>query len=100
MSENQDNRTKPSDKPVAGGGYTLFQLSKALTAATQHPDPETRRRAQQKAENWSRVFEQLVIGSLMVGSRTPLAGVPAWVTLKVLTGGFATGELLAGGQRL
>ncbi len=97
MAENQDSRKEAVGKPAVGRGYPLFQLSKALTAAAQHPDPETRQRAQQRAESWAQVFEQLVNGSLAAGSRTPLAGVPAWVTLKVLTGGFATGELLAAG---
>ena len=36
-------------------------------------------------------------GTTSVGSHTPLAGVPAWVTLEVEKGGFATGGLLAGG---
>lgn len=98
MPENQDHHNKDAEKPVIGGGYPLFQLSKALTTAAQHPDLETRQRAQQRAESWARVFEQLVNGNLQVGSRTPLTGIPAWVTLKVLTGGFASGELLAGGQ--
>lgn len=97
MAENQDRHNKNAGEPVIGGGYPLFQLSKALATAARHPDPETRQRAQRRAENWAQVFEQLVNGDLKVGSRTPLAGTPAWVTLKVLTGGFASGELLAGG---
>ena len=36
-------------------------------------------------------------GALQVGSRTPVAGTPSWVTLEVVQGGFATGEPLAGG---
>ncbi|MDP1051005.1 hypothetical protein, partial [Klebsiella quasipneumoniae] len=32
------------------------------------------------------------------GSRTPLAEIPDWVTLEVITGGFATGNLLASGE--
>lgn len=39
-------------------------------------------------------------GSLHVGSRNPLKHVPTWVTLEVVTGGFATGSLLAGGALL
>ena len=34
------------------------------------------------------------------GSRTPLPQVPSWVTLEVVRGGFATGELKAGGTLL
>ncbi len=36
-------------------------------------------------------------GSLSVGSRTPVENAPSWATLEVVTGGFATGQLLAGG---
>ncbi|MBK9205232.1 MAG: hypothetical protein IPL73_22960 [Candidatus Obscuribacter sp.] len=39
----------------------------------------------------------LLDGTLKVGERQPLAGVPAWVTLNVVTGGFATGDFAAGG---
>jgi hypothetical protein len=30
-----------------------------------------------------------------VGSRTPVSGTPAWVTLEVAHGGFASGQLVA-----
>lgn len=36
-------------------------------------------------------------GAVDYGSRTPVDGVPGWATLEVVTGGFATGELLADG---
>ena len=36
-------------------------------------------------------------GRLSVGSRTPVAGFPAWVTPEVVRGGFATGNPSAGG---
>ncbi|WP_250001675.1 hypothetical protein [Actinoplanes sp. M2I2] len=36
-------------------------------------------------------------GALTIGSRTPVAGLPAWVTPEVLRGGFATGTPAAGG---
>ena len=36
-------------------------------------------------------------GSLRVGSRTPVADAPPWVTLEVVHGGFATGRFAAGG---
>lgn len=35
-----------------------------------------------------------------MGSRTPVAETPAWLTLEVVTGGFATGKLQAGGALL
>src|SRR5690349_19980806 len=36
-------------------------------------------------------------GTVRVGSRTPMAGLPAWVTPQVMRGGFATGTPVAGG---
>lgn len=36
-------------------------------------------------------------GTALYGSRAPLVDVPEWVTLEVGTGGFATGQYLAGG---
>jgi hypothetical protein len=59
-----------------------------------------RGRAQEKVAKWVAVFEGIVNGTLDVGSRTPLGGVPGWATLEVVTGGFATGGLLAGGPLL
>ncbi len=89
--------TEAGEAVLVGVGYPLFQLAKALTTAGDHADPATRQRARQRVAEWIAVFEGMVTGTLMVGSRTPLAGVPAWATLKVVTGGFATGELLAAG---
>jgi hypothetical protein len=51
-------------------------------------------------EQFRLVVDGIRQGHLAVGSRTPVADVPAWATLKVVTGGFATGELLAGGPLL
>lgn len=44
---------------------------------------------------WRALVAGMTDGSLTVGSRTPVAGTPAWVTLEVAHGGFATGRLLA-----
>jgi hypothetical protein len=38
---------------------------------------------------------KMLSGSIDVGARTPIRDAPAWVTLKVLQGGFASGELSA-----
>jgi hypothetical protein len=46
---------------------------------------------------WVSVIEGMFSGALQVGSRTPVASAPNWATLEVAHGGFATGELLAGG---
>ncbi len=87
-------------KARANPGYALFQLAKALTTGAQHEDPATRERAQVKGAKWATVFTGILDGTLDVGSRTPLEGVPGWATLEVITGGFATGELFAGGPLL
>jgi hypothetical protein len=78
-------------------GYAHFQIAKALTTSQQHADAATRERAQQKVGKWKRVLGGTDSGLLNVGSRTPVADVPDWATLEVVTGGFATGELLAAG---
>lgn len=92
--------TPTSGPHAANPGYAVFQLAKALTTAEGHDDADTRERAKRKADKWVSVFTQMIDGSLHVGSRTPLKEVPTWVTLEVVTGGFATGSLLAGGKLL
>ena len=96
MEENTANTSTPQINP----GYGLFQIAKALTTSGQHPDPATRVRALQKIEKWTKVLNGIFSGQLGVGSRTPVASKPGWVTLEVATGGFATGNALAGGPLL
>ncbi|WP_424187108.1 hypothetical protein ACOBQX_04540 [Actinokineospora sp. G85] len=48
-----------------------------------------------KVRQWRDVVAGIAEGRIAVGSRTPVAGVPAWVTPEVAHGGFATGALLA-----
>lgn len=81
----------------ANPGYVIGQIARALTTSATHPDPETRERAQQRIARWSAVFQGMLSGALQIGSRTPVEGTPAWATLEVIGGGFATGRLLAGG---
>lgn len=78
-------------------GYVLEQLARALATAEQHTDPKARERAEEKSRKWRQVVEGLFAGTLSPGSRTPVDGVPAWATLEVAHGGFATGSLLANG---
>jgi hypothetical protein len=81
-------------------GYVLGRLAKALRTSETHADPATRERAERKVASWVAVYEGLLSGSLRVGSRTPVGDTPAWATLEVAHGGFATGSLLAGGPLL
>lgn len=88
--------TEPSS-PRVNAGYVLDQLRRGLETSLNHPDPAVRARAAAKVERWDSVLEGMARGTLSVGSRTPLEGIPPWVTLEVAHGGFATGGLLAGG---
>lgn len=83
-----------------GDAYPLGQLARAFTTASRHEDPETRRRAEARVHAWTRVLAGRAEGTLTIGSRTPVQGLPAWVTLEVVRGGFATGTPLAGGPLL
>lgn len=90
------DRSKELEQRV-NPGYARWQIAKALTTSGEHADLATRERAREKVAKWVRILNGLINGSNVTGLRTPLSGVPAWVTLEVATGGFATGELLAGG---
>ncbi|MBN9415133.1 hypothetical protein ABS71_16260 [bacterium SCN 62-11] len=78
-------------------GYILTQLAQRLTTEQNHSDPEVAERARRRADQWQRLLEAMNLGQLEFGSRTPVADLPAWVTLEVLTGGFASGGALAAG---
>jgi hypothetical protein len=78
-------------------GYAAFQIAKALETVRQHDDLATRERAQLKVAKWETVLANALSGAVDYGSRTPVGGAPGWATLEVVTGGFATGGLLAGG---
>lgn len=57
-------------------------------------------RAVECAARWQSVLSGMVSGELTIGSRVPVADTPAWATLEVIHGGFATGALLAEGPIL
>lgn len=80
-----------------GPEYAHAQLARALRTLEEHPDPEVKARARERVRRWEQILAGLASGAVAVGSRTPVAGAPAWVTLEVAHGGFATGELSAGG---
>ncbi|MGU9830808.1 hypothetical protein [Pseudomonas sp. LF242] len=79
-------------------GYAVFQLSKALLAHDLSGGSIARFNARRRISRWQQVIENLLQGAVEYGSRTPIAQMPAWVTLEVVTGGFATGNFLAGGE--
>jgi hypothetical protein len=86
-----------SEAPRVNPGYAGLQLARALASAVENPDPEVRERARKRVEQWSRVLDSISSGAIDYGSRVPVQGFPPWVTLEVVTGGFATGKALAGG---
>ncbi|ALG08154.1 hypothetical protein [Kibdelosporangium phytohabitans] len=83
MSEDQTHTASP--------GYATGQLARALARLVESGDQGALRKIRQ----WEAVLAGMTSGNLTVGSRTPVAGTPAWVTLEVAHGGFATGEYLA-----
>ncbi len=91
MSE--DNETKASINPR----YVLGQLCRAITAAEEHPDIAVRQRAIKRITAWEQVFAGMLKGTVSIGTRAPVHDVPAWVTIEVVQGGFATGNLMAAG---
>jgi hypothetical protein len=97
----KDKRTTKNigvDRLKINSGYAAGQLAKALTASTADADAATRERALLKSAKWSAALNGLLSGEIGVGSRQPLRDVPIWATLEVVTGGFATGALLANGD--
>lgn len=90
-----DDTTRITPNP----GYVSGLLSRALTTARSHEDAGARARAEEKLRRFTAVLDGMLDGSLAIGSRTPVPA-PAWATLEVVTGGFATGALLADGPLL
>jgi len=71
-------------------GYALGQLWRALSSRGET--------AERRANDWRSVLAGMLDGSLQIGSRTPVRDTPAWVTLGVAHGGFATGGFAAAGD--
>lgn len=84
------------DVKSANPAYVLAQLSRAFVNSQRLDSEKARNQSSDKLADWMRVFEGMVKGDLKIGSRQPTKA-PIWATLKVMKGGFSTGELLAGG---
>jgi hypothetical protein len=80
------------DHQRPGEGYAHAEAARALRTALDHPDAATRDRAEVRLDRWGAVLRGMLDGTLRVGTRTPVADLPAWVTPEVLRGGFATGR--------
>lgn len=74
--------------------YPAGQWAKALRA-TEDADPVVRARAAERVRRWEQVIQGMTDGTVTVGDRAPVTGLPAWVTPQVVHGGFATGRAMA-----
>ncbi|MET9608486.1 hypothetical protein ABZZ17_26120 [Streptomyces sp. NPDC006512] len=99
MNANADKQL-PDPSPSVDPSYAADRLARARRTAADHPDAATRERAATRIRQWQDVLSGMARGVLSVGSRTPVAGLPAWVTPDVVTGGFVTGAASAGGPLL
>ena len=97
MTDKEQDFSRPS---AANPGYAQWQIHKLLATEASHRDAATRDRAKQKIAKWEAVLNGMQSGEISVGSRSPIEGLPNWLTLEVITGGFATGALSAGGPLL
>jgi len=79
----------------ANGSYPWERLRRASEAALREGDAAARARARARVDAWNAVIDGMATGSITIGSRTPVADTPAWATLEVLHGGFATGKCMA-----
>ncbi|TXS56532.1 hypothetical protein [Streptomyces sp. t39] len=95
MNENAEQQL-----PTAAPSYARAELARAFTTALTHEDRVTRDRAVARVARWRAVLSGMANGQLRIGSRTPVAGLPAWITPEVVRGGFATGQPAAGGPLL
>ena len=74
---------------AANPAYAVSQLAKALLNKGE--------KSSLKVRQWVDVLTGMLQGALVIGTRSPVFGVPPWATLEVVHGGFATGGLAAGG---
>ena len=85
------------DEPRASASplYAMGQLRRAVDSLAAAQNAEDRERLAAKVSRWRSVLEGMAHGTITVGSRTPVRDTPAWVTLEVAHGGFASGRYLA-----
>ena len=83
-----------NERLSANPGYAADQMLRAFRALTGDPN----QRAGQRAATWWSVLHGMMTGSVRIGSRAPIPDIPTWATPQVVTGGFATGRLMARGK--
>ncbi|MFF1648813.1 hypothetical protein [Streptomyces sp. NPDC058240] len=77
--------------------YPQAMQAQAFLTRLTHGEADTRDRAASRVGRWQAVLSGMADGRLTIGSRTPVAGLPAWVTPEVVRGGFATSAASAEG---
>eukprot|EP00026_Physarum_polycephalum_P003155 Phypoly_transcript_03164.p1 GENE.Phypoly_transcript_03164~~Phypoly_transcript_03164.p1 ORF type:complete len:819 (+),score=172.04 Phypoly_transcript_03164:141-2459(+) len=85
----KENANNEEDLLTFNFGYVLGKLMQA-----SQNDNATQKR------KWQTFVNSYQEGNLAIGGRQPVSGTPAWVTLEVANGGFATGGFMAGGPIL
>lgn len=95
--QNPDNHDTAPGNGMVNPGYAASQLAKALLTSEQTADAALAERAAHRVTHWQTILSNILDGAARYGTRTPLPDTPAWATLEVAAGGFATGRLLAGG---
>ena len=81
-----------------GETYAQAQLARALLRQAENTDAVTLAQTTEKIQRWKNVLYNILHEQAAYGARAPFADVPVWVTPEVVTGGFATGNWLAGGD--
>lgn len=97
MTKRQDDNPDIPRQHSTDAAPLSEQLAQALLNSEPVTDAARQERSNKKFRQLQAVLSNLRDGDVAYGSRTPLPDVPAWATLEVMTGGFATGNLLAGG---
>ncbi|WP_374564114.1 hypothetical protein [Ideonella sp.] len=83
----------PPRSPQISIGYPAGQLARALARANESGDPQ----ALERVRRWTDALNNILSGHVVPGQRQAVGSLPTWVTLEVVTGGFATGHALSAG---
>ncbi|HTM48459.1 MAG TPA: hypothetical protein VL285_07260 [Bryobacteraceae bacterium] len=59
----------------ANPAYVIAQLRRAMSGVLSHADPDVRRRAVARLEQWEGILQGMLYGSISIGSRTPVPGI-------------------------
>ncbi|UYM18620.1 hypothetical protein [Endozoicomonas euniceicola] len=87
-----DENLETTFRPEEGGGAQVSSDQK------RKKNDDALKRAEKKFKSMLSALTGIFDGSLAVGSREPVKGMPFWVTPVVLKGGIASREYAAGGE--